>query len=286
MKRQTACLLVGRSQLSCGVVKGHECYNAGGVGRVPICQNVRILQLSEFLLLLALKWQKESNCSSIPLKPVLQQRWKLCHPGGKRTWGHCFSAAVRCHSPALPLHSVSWTTFCAQHLQGRTFFTELSCAVLCLVAQSCPTLCYLIGCSPPGSSVHGDSPGKNTEVGCHALLQGIFPTQELNSGLPRCRQILYHLSHKESPEILVWVAYPFSGELPNPAIALGSPAWQVDSLPAEPPGKPADLSYFFLSGEFLAGYFTGKTSYFLCKVDAEMVIVVQEVFWFAFPPTV
>ena len=45
--------------------------------------------------------------------------------------------------------------------------------VLCLVAQSCPTLCDPL----PGSSVHGDSPGKNTRVGCHALLQGIFPTQ-------------------------------------------------------------------------------------------------------------
>ena len=37
--------------------------------------------------------------------------------------------------------------------------------------------------SPSGSSVHGDSPGKNTGVGCHTLLQGIFPTQGLNSGL-------------------------------------------------------------------------------------------------------
>ena len=35
-------------------------------------------------------------------------------------------------------------------------------------------------CSPPGSSVHGDSPGKNTGVGCHALLQGIFPIQGSN----------------------------------------------------------------------------------------------------------
>ena len=35
-------------------------------------------------------------------------------------------------------------------------------------------------CNLPGSSVHGDSPGKNTGVGCHALLQGIFPTQGLN----------------------------------------------------------------------------------------------------------
>ena len=52
--------------------------------------------------------------------------------------------------------------------------------VLCLVAQSCPALCNPMDCSPPGSSVHGDSPGKNTGVGCHALLQRIFPTQGLN----------------------------------------------------------------------------------------------------------
>ena len=45
-------------------------------------------------------------------------------------------------------------------------------------------------CSPPGSCVHGDAPGKNTGVGCHALLQGIFPTQGSNPGLPHCRQIL------------------------------------------------------------------------------------------------
>ena len=46
--------------------------------------------------------------------------------------------------------------------------------------QSSQTLCDSMDCSPPGSSVHGDSPGKNTGVGCHALLQGIFPTQGLN----------------------------------------------------------------------------------------------------------
>ena len=51
-------------------------------------------------------------------------------------------------------------------------------------------------CSPPGSSVHGDSPGKNTGVGCHALLQGIFPTQESNLGLLHCRQILYRVRYK------------------------------------------------------------------------------------------
>ena len=51
-------------------------------------------------------------------------------------------------------------------------------------------------CSLPGSSAHGHSPGKNTEVNCHALLQGIFPTQGSNPGLPHCRWILYCLSHE------------------------------------------------------------------------------------------
>ena len=63
--------------------------------------------------------------------------------------------------------------------------------VLCLVDQSCPTLCNPMDCSWPGSSVHGDSPGKNSRVGCHALLQEIFPTQGWNPGLPHYRQ---HLS--------------------------------------------------------------------------------------------
>ena len=62
--------------------------------------------------------------------------------------------------------------------------------VLSLVAQSCPTLCDPMDCSPSGSSVHGDSPGKNTGVGCRALLQGIFPTQGLNPCLTHCCWIL------------------------------------------------------------------------------------------------
>ena len=44
---------------------------------------------------------------------------------------------------------------------------------------------------------------KNTGVSCHALLQGIFPTQGLNPGLPHCRWILYHLSHQGSP-VYIW----------------------------------------------------------------------------------
>ena len=71
------------------------------------------------------------------------------------------------------------------------------------VAQLCPTL-----------RAHGlyspwNSPGQNTGMGSLSLLQEIFPTQGSNPGLPHCRQILYQLSHKESPRILEWVAYPF-----------------------------------------------------------------------------
>ena len=76
--------------------------------------------------------------------------------------------------------------------------------------QSCPTLCDPMDCSPPGSSVHGDSPGKSTGVECHALLQGIFPTRGLNPHL------------------------------------LCLPHWQVGSLPLMPPGKPPrNLSSFY-----------------------------------------
>ena len=85
-----------------------------------------------------------------------------------------------------------------------------SCSVrknVCLAAQSSLTLWDPMDCSPPGLSVHGDSPSKNTGVGCHTLLQGIFPTQ----GEPR------------------------------------SPRLQVDSLLAEPPGKPKNTGVGSLS---------------------------------------
>ena len=54
-----------------------------------------------------------------------------------------------------------------------------------------------------------DSPGQNTGVGSLSLLQGIFPTQGSNPGVPHCRWILYQLSHKKSPRILEWVGYLF-----------------------------------------------------------------------------
>ena len=58
--------------------------------------------------------------------------------------------------------------------------------VVCvLVTQLCLTLCDPMDCSPPGSSVHEDSPGKNTGESCHFLLQGIFLTIPSNVQSPK-----------------------------------------------------------------------------------------------------
>ena len=68
-----------------------------------------------------------------------------------------------------------------------------------LIAQWWLTLCNPVDYSLPDYSVHGDYPGYNTGLSNHALLQGIFLTQELNLGLLHCRQILYCLSHQGRP---------------------------------------------------------------------------------------
>ena len=83
----------------------------------------------------------------------------------------------------------------------NAFMVTVVNARVCMLYQSHPTLCDPTDCSPPGSSVYGDYSGKNTGVGCHALLQGIFPTQGSNPHLLR----LLH--------------------------------WQAGSLPLAPPGN-------------------------------------------------
>ena len=69
-----------------------------------------------------------------------------------------------------------------------------------LVAKSCLTL-RPHGLKPTKFLRPWDSPGKNTGVGCHFLLQGIFLTQESNPGLQHCRQILNRLSYQGSPNL-------------------------------------------------------------------------------------
>ena len=80
--------------------------------------------------------------------------------------------------------------------------------------------------SPLGSSVHGDSPGKNAGVGCHAL------PQESNPSLPHCRP---DSLPSEPP------GKPKNTGVGSLAIEPGSPALQADSLLAELPGKPKML---------------------------------------------
>ena len=76
-------------------------------------------------------------------------------------------------------------------------------------------------------------PGQNTGIGSLSLLQGIFPVQRSNPGLPHCRQILYQLSHKGSPRILEWVACSFFSGSSQPRNQTGVFALQADCLPTE-----------------------------------------------------
>ena len=85
-----------------------------------------------------------------------------------------------------------------------------------LILQSGSCLVVSNSLWPHGLYSLWNSPGQNTGVGSLSLLQGIFPTQGSNPGLPHCRWILYQLSHKGSPRILEWVAYPFSSRSSQP----------------------------------------------------------------------
>ena len=84
---------------------------------------------------------------------------------------------------------------CGHRLQGSNVCVCV-CVYLCLCVQSCPSLCDPMGHSPPGSSVHGGSPGKNTGMNCHFLLQGDLLDSGIKPG-SSCisfigRQLTYH----------------------------------------------------------------------------------------------
>ena len=89
-------------------------------------------------------------------------------------------------------HSCSFLRKCGPDLQVWII-------IICLSSfQGKIALHAFIDGSLPGSSVHGDSPGKNAGVGCHVLLQEILPTWGLNAGLPHWRQALYRVSQQSS----------------------------------------------------------------------------------------
>ena len=99
----------------------------------------------------------------------------LC--GGHQRWIRSGSWATRMrHSPVC----VCGACVCVCHV--------------CSVAQSCPTLCDLMDCSPPSSSVHGTE--KWSGVGCHFLLQRIFPTQGSNTLLQHQQVDYLPLGHQ------------------------------------------------------------------------------------------
>ena len=106
----------------------------------------------------------------------------------------------------LYISSMWWTSWtcrislcCSRESLSGTVKSLPTSPHLLLVTRLCLTLCNPRDCRPPGSSVYGNSSGKNTRVGCHSLFQGIFLTQGSNSGLPHYKQILYHLSLHGNP---------------------------------------------------------------------------------------
>ena len=106
---------------------------------------------------------------------------------GLQSWGHRESDTTECLTT-----SVIYLSICP------------SSGDMVLVTQSCLTPCDHIAYSPLGSSDPWTSPGKNTGVGSHFLLQGIFPTQRSNPHLPSGRQILFCLSHQGSLFIIYY----------------------------------------------------------------------------------
>ena len=134
--------------------------------------------------------------------------------------------------------------------------------------RSPPLQAYSLPSEPQGKP-------KNTGMGSLSLLQKIFLTQESNRGLLNCRLILYHLSHQEifgkseshsvvsdslQHHATPWTiqsmefsrpeycsGFPSPGDIPNPGIEPRSPTLQVDSLPAEPQGKPKNTGMGSLS---------------------------------------
>ena len=104
---------------------------------------------------------------------------------------------------------------------------------MCLVAQSCPTLCDPIDNSPTFSSIHGDSLGKNSGMGCHALLPKDLSNREIKYRPPTWQADSLLSEPPGEPNNTGVCSLSLSpGDLPDPGIEPGSPVLQADSLPA------------------------------------------------------
>ena len=111
------------------------------------------------------KKAREPNGDTLDV--VSGQRTEQRASGRWGAWGRSAGAAGGEQPRLCATNKGSRTHACVCPLPNNT----------CVRARSCPTLCSPTDCSPPGSSAHGGSPGKNSGVGCHALLQGIFQTE-------------------------------------------------------------------------------------------------------------
>ena len=115
--------------------------------------------------------------------------------------------------------------------------TPMCCAVAVLNCSVISNSLQPHGLYPLGSSVHGDSPSKNTGVGCHVLLQGIVPIHRSN---PSCigGKFFTIWATREAHEYWSGQPIPSPGNLPNPGIKLSLLHCRRILLPAELPGKP------------------------------------------------
>ena len=149
-------------------------------------------------------------------------------------WGECWHLAW--HPEPSPPH---WSD-------------EATCAFILQLISLCPRTksgaeshsVVSNSLRPHGRYSPWNSPGQNTGVGSLSLLQGIFPTQGLNPGLPHCRWFFTSWATREAQES--WSGWPIPSpeDLPDPGIEPGSPALQADSFPAELWGKPQNRCPF------------------------------------------
>ena len=117
--------------------------------------------------------------------------------------GNLPNPGTKPRSPALQMDSLPAKSSEKANVHIRTYIITIGMCVL--ATQSCPALCNLMNCNPPGSSVHGILQERILEWVAMYLLQGVFLTQELKPSLPHWRQILYCLSRQESPIIYIYV---------------------------------------------------------------------------------
>ena len=122
-------------------------------------------------------------------------------PQSRRTAGSCSPSGIPCTSPWVQVVSP------AVAMSGPVFLGQGCTAIVLRLVRGSRSVSRSVvsdslrphGPKPTRLLCRWHSPGKNSEVGSHSLLQGIFLTQGSNPDLPHCRQVVYHLNHQGSP---------------------------------------------------------------------------------------